>query len=175
LAPLASTNYLLTSEVGEITGPDWWQNYDPDSGMPRQAASWTCSACSLAWVERATQVNPGADEWSAVAEIGTPDNINSTYGLMDGSGAQLQRVLRDSYGIDSSQGWLNFDQAYAAYGDTTGMMSGGAWYHWVAIRGHDGGNLWIANSAPGYCGVDSSLSREQFNSLGPFSCVWLNY
>ena len=173
LAPLESANYLLSSEAGELVGPDWWQNFDPNTYMPRQAASWTCSACSLAWVERATQVNPYADEWSAVSEIGQPQNINSTYGLMDGSGAQLQRVLRD-YGIDSYQGWLNFDQAYATYGGTAGMMSGGAWYHWVAIRGHDGPNLWIANSAEGYCGVYSSLSREQFNALGPFSCVWLD-
>jgi hypothetical protein len=168
LAPLATVNYLLTSEIGEFVPP-----YDPETYMPRQAASWTCSACSLAWVERATQVNPGADEWSAVAEIGTPENINATYGLMDGSGAQLQRVLRDSYGRDSAQGWLNYDQAYATYGYTTGMMSGGNWYHWVAVRGHAGSDLYIANSAPGYKGVNSLLSREQFNALGPFSCVWL--
>jgi hypothetical protein len=173
LAPLTVADYLLTSEVGELIGPDWWRNYDPNTYMPRQAASWTCSACSLAWVERATQVNPGATEQSAVNEIGTPNNINSTYGLMDGSGAQLQRVLRD-YGIPSKQGWLNFDQAYAIYQTTAGMCSGGAWYHWVGVRGVDGPNLAVANSAEGYCGVYSTLTREQFNSLGPFSCVWLD-
>lgn len=168
LAPLQTVNYLLTSEVGELV-----PTYDPETSMPRQEASWTCSACSLAWVERATHVNPNASEWSAVEEIGQPQNINATYGLMDGSGAQLQRVLRDSYGLNSSQGWLNYDQAYATYGKATGMMSGGAWYHWVAIRGLSGSDLYIANSAPAYKGVYSTLSREQFNALGPFSCVWL--
>jgi hypothetical protein len=173
LAPLTVADYLLTSEVGEVIGPDWWRNYDPNTYMPRQTVSWTCSACSLAWVERATQINPGADEWSAVAEIGQPQNINPTYGLMDGSGAQLQRVLAE-YGVPSDQSWLSFDSAYAIYSQTAGMASGGAWYHWIGVRGASGGVLNIANSAPGYCGVYDTLTREQFNQLGPFSCVWLD-
>lgn len=147
--------------------------WNPEENMPRQAASWTCSACSLAWVERSTGSNPSADEWSAVSEIGQPENINPTYGLMDGSGAQLQRVLRDSYNHQSQQGWLNFDTVWAAAAHTCGMMSGGNWYHWVAIRGQSGSDIYIANSAPGYKGVYSTLSRDQFNSLGPFSVVLL--
>lgn len=175
LAPMQTTDYLLISEQ-EGMGPDWWWEFDPSTSMPKQTASWTCSACSLAWVERATRVNPNADEWSAVEEIGTPENINPTYGLMDGSGAQLRRVLIDSYGVPSSQGWLSFDSAYATYSYTAGMMSGGNWYHWVGVRGVDGnGNLWIANSAPGYKGIYDTLTRDQFNSLGPFSCVWLEH
>lgn len=173
LAPLQTTDYMLVSEY-EPLGPDWWENYDPETYMPRQAASWTCSACSLAWLERATQVNPGADEWSAVAEIGQPQNINPTYGLMDGSGAQLQRVLLETYGIPTSQSWLTFDTAYAYYSQTAGCMSGGNWYHWVGVRGVQGDCLYVANSAPGYKGVDSLLTREQFNALGPFSCVWMD-
>lgn len=141
--------------------------------MPRQSVDWTCSACSLAWVLRATATDTEANEWNMVEAIGTPQNINPTYGLMDGSGYQLRRVLGD-YGIPSSQGWLTFDQAYSQSGLSTGMMSGGAWYHWVAIRGKQGENLWIANSAPGYKGIYDSLSRADFNRLGPFSCVWLD-
>lgn len=140
--------------------------------MPHQAASWTCSACALAWVERSTGVNPAAEEWSAVAEIGEPENINATYGLMDSSGSQLRRVL-DEYGLPSSQGWLTFDYVYAIAEQTTGLMSGGAWYHWVGIRGTYGSTIWIANSAPGYKGIYDTLSREQFNNLGPFSVVYL--
>jgi hypothetical protein len=116
-----------------------------------------------------------ADEWRMVDEIGTPQNINSTYGLMDGSGYQLQRVLRE-YTLDSSQGWLTYEQVFAIAGENTGMMSGGSWYHWVAIRGRSDNNLWIANSAPGYRGIWDILTREQFNNLGPFSVVWVtNY
>src|SRR5262249_8601112 len=159
---------LLTSDTGEVVPPDWLKDYDPNEYMPPQAASWTCSACSLAWVLRATKVDPNASEQSMVQAIGEPQNINPTYGLMDGAGAQLQRVLGE-YGVPSGQGWLTFDQVWALAASTTGCMSGGAWYHWVGIRGQDGPNLAIANSAPGYKGIYSTLTREQFNALGPFS------
>ena len=140
--------------------------------MPPQVANWSCSACSLAWLERSLGVNPAASESSAIDEIGYPQNINATYGLMDGSGAQLQRVLAD-YGVATSQGWLTFDTVYAIAQQAPGCMSGGAWYHWVAIRGVDSSNIWIANSAPGYKGVYDTLTREQFNALGPFSVVYV--
>ena len=107
-----------------------------------------------------------------IGEIGIPQNINPQYGLMDGSGAQLQRVLLDR-GYDSEQSWLNFDTVYQLATSTTGMMSGANWYHWCALRGVQGDALWISNSAPGYRGVWDTLTRQQFNDLGGFSCVWL--
>ena len=164
---------VLSSEAGPETPTGWWAQYDPNTYMPRQQASWSCSACALAWVLRATQLDPNASEGSCIGAIGYPSNINETYGLMDGSGTQLRRVLSD-YDVATEQSWLSFDQAYAAFGDTTGMMSGGAIYHWVGVRGRTGdGQLWIANSAEGYCGVYSTLSRDQFNQWGPWSVVWL--
>ena len=140
--------------------------------MPHQVANWSCSACSLAWVQRSTSINPLANEISAIAEIGYPASINPTYGLMDASGSALQNVLAN-YGVSTKQLWGTFDQIYVLAEQTTGMMSGGAWYHWVSIRGVQGYSIWIANSAPGYKEVYDLLSREQFNSLGPFSCVYL--
>jgi len=146
--------------------------FDPETQMPRQSTSWTCSACSLSWVLRALRSAPDVDESQAVTLIGSPGNINATYGLMDSSGAQIRRVLAD-HGLNSSQNWLSFDQAYTIYATTPGCMSGAAWYHWVAVRGVAGAELSIANSAPGYKGVFSTLSREQYNALGPFSCIWI--
>lgn len=140
--------------------------------MPPQTYAWTCSSCALDWVLRATSADPNHGRAETVAEIGYTENINPTYGLMNGSGAELQRVLTE-HGLDSEQGWLDFDTVYALAQDTTGMMSGGAWYHWCAIRGTQGNNLWIANSAPGYMGIWDVLSRADFNRLGPFSVVYL--
>lgn len=117
-------------------------------------------------------MDTSANEWNMVDAIGTPQNINSTYGLMDGSGTQLRRVLGEN-GLDSSQGWLTYAQLYSVAGSYTGMMSGGAWYHWVAIRGVNGGNISIANSAPGYMGVWDTLTSSDFQRLGPFSVVWV--
>jgi hypothetical protein len=163
---------LLTSQAGPPTPPWWLAEYNPNEYMPPQQASWSCSACALAWVLRATRVDPGASEQSAIAAIGYPNNINPTYGLMDASGPAL-RAVYTTYGVPTLQGWLTFDQVWTLAGYTTGQMSGGAWYHWVGIRGRSGNDLAIANSAEGYKNVYSTLSREQFNALGPFSVVEL--
>jgi hypothetical protein len=93
---------------------------------------------------------------------------------MDGSGAQLQRVAREQFALESQQGWLTFDQVFSIADNFVAMMSGGAWYHWVAIRGRSGSDIWIANSAPGYMGVSEILSRNDFQRLGPFSVVWID-
>ncbi len=147
--------------------------WDPYTDMAPQVYSWTCAACSLDWVLRATGVAPDHTRQLAVEEIGYPDNINPLYGLMDASGGALQGVYEDLYGVQTDQGWFDFDTVYALAQDATGQMSGGAWYHWVAIRGIQGANLWIANSAPGYKGIWDVLSRADFNRLGPFSVVYL--
>ena len=141
--------------------------------MVPQIAEWTCSACALDWVMRAAIIEPNYDRIWAVLEIGYPANINPQYGLMDASGGALMDVYA-AHGQQTRHAYLNFDQVYAAVQRTTGQMSGGAWYHWVALRGVLGDDLWIANSAPGYKGVWDILSREDFNRLGPFSVVLLD-
>lgn len=163
---------LLSSEAGPPTPPWYLANLNRDAYMPPQQASWSCSACALAWVLRATGVNPNATEQSEIAEIGYPQNINPTYGLMDASGSAL-RAVYGRYEVPTVQYWMTFDEVYALAGFTTGQMSGGAWYHWVGIRGRSGPNIAIANSAEGYKGVFDTLDRSQFNALGPFSVVLL--
>jgi hypothetical protein len=147
--------------------------------MTPQVYAWTCSACSLEWVLRSTGLNPGsgdvyADRERTVYEIGYPDQINAAVGLTnkDGPGAALQSVLTE-YGQASGQGWLGYDAVYELAQQTTGLMSGTNWYHWVALRGISGDNLWIANSAPGYMGIWDVLSEADFLRLGGFNVVWL--
>jgi hypothetical protein len=53
------------------------------------------------------------------------------------------------------------------------VLNGLGWYHFVAIRGTYGDELWVANSAQSYDGVYDTVSRAQFNSLGPFQVVRL--
>src|SRR5262252_2720973 len=145
--------------------------------MPGQFYNWTCSACATEFVERALGYSRGADIYASrelvAYAIGYPDNINPTFGLMDGSGAQLQRVIKEQTGAESDQGYLDFDSTYALAQQTPGLMSGAAWYHWVAIRGVQGSTIWVANSAPGYKGIYDNVSREDFARLGGFSVVYL--
>jgi hypothetical protein len=140
--------------------------------MEPQLLDWTCAACSLDWLKVATGMEAASDRYTTTMQIGYTENINPTYGLMDGSGAELQRVLGE-YGQDSAQGWLDYDSVYALARETTGMLSGAVMYHWMSIRGVEGNNLWVANSAPGYKGIYSILSRDDFNRLGGWSVVWL--
>jgi len=157
-------------EVDVALGPPGIQ-WDAHLHMAPQYYDWTCAACSLDWVLTATWQRY-SDRYKTTMEIGYQHNINPSYGLMDGSGTELRRVLSD-YGLGSEQAWLDFDDVHALARQTTGMMSGAAWYHWVALRGVQGSSIWIANSAEGYKGVHSVLSRDDFNRLGGFSVVWL--
>jgi len=144
--------------------------------MPGQLYNWTCSACSLEWVKRsALSVSSGDiynDREQTIYEIGYPNNINATYGLMNSDGSALRQVLED-LGQETNQSWLDFDTMYELATGTTGMISGAQWYHWTAIRGVQGDTIWIANSAPGYMSVWNNLSRADWSRLGGFSCVWL--
>lgn len=140
--------------------------------MEPQLYGWTCSACSLDWVLRSAGIDPDSTRDQVVYAIGYTENINPAYGLMDSSGSALRAVL-DSYGQPTEHGWLSFDEVYARAQETTGMMSGAAWYHWVALRGVQGDAIWIANSAPGYRGIYDTLTRAQFEALGGFSVVTL--
>lgn len=140
--------------------------------MEPQIYDWTCAACSLDWVLRASRIDPNSNRVQVTHQIGYPHNINPQYGLMDANGSALQNVL-DSYGQPSEQSWLDFDTVYSLATHTTGLMSGAHWYHWVALRGVQGSNIWVANSAPGYKGIYDTLSRYDFDRLGGFSVVWL--
>jgi hypothetical protein len=150
--------------------------FDPWTSQPGQLYDWTCSACSLNWLQRATGLIVPADIYtsreSTVYEIGYTHNINAQVGLTNADGSALRAVL-DNYGMPTDQGWLDFDTTYELASETPGMMSGAKWYHWVGIRGVDSGCIWVANSAPGYKGVYDHVSREQFAALGGFSVVWL--
>jgi hypothetical protein len=142
--------------------------------MAPQLTDWSCSSCSLDWVKVATGMEAASDRYTTTMQIGYTDQINPWVGLtnVDGPGAALQQVLAE-YGQASQQAWLDFDAVYALAQQTTGMMSGTAWFHWVALRGVQGTNLWIANSAPNYMGVWDILSRSDFERLGGFSVVYL--
>lgn len=136
----------------------------------QQTADWTCSACSLAWLNRALDIDYATDEWSAVDYIGQPDNINENYGLMDASGLRLVQCLREQ-GAPAFNGWFNFDTVYTLAVGMPLLIGGVTWNHWVGVRTARDGLLMLANSARGWGGVYDTLSAEQFAQLGPFAAV----
>lgn len=145
-------------------------SYNPEEPMPHQVEAWTCSACSLAWLNRALHIDHATDEYSAVEYIGNPANINSTYGLMDGSGERLVQCLREQ-GAPAFNGWFDFDTAYALAQDWPLLIGGVNWYHWVGVRYSHSGLLHLANSAPGWTDIYDELGAGEWESLGPFAVV----
>ena len=145
-------------------------SYNPEEPMPPQTRDWTCSACSLAWLNRSLSIDYATDEFSAVEYIGEPENINSTYGLMDGSGARLSTCLREQ-GVPSLTAWLDYWSVFELARHMPLLIGGVEWNHWVGVRGVDIMDLVLANSAPGWCGVDQRMDEQQFNQLGPFAVV----
>jgi hypothetical protein len=80
------------------------------------------------------------------------------------------------YGLQSREIWTTFDEAYAIMRVSTGVINPTGMYHFMGIRGVDGyeaGDLWVANSAPGYKGIYDGLTRQQFNNLGPTKLIVL--
>lgn len=138
--------------------------------MPRQTRDWTCSACSLAWLNRAMGIDRATDEMAAAVLIGMPHNINQQFGLMDGSGSRLAQLLKEDRGMAWTAN-VEWDEARALSIDHALLLGGRRWYHWVGCRGIDGDLLWIANSAPGWKGVQDRLDHGTFNELGPWAAV----
>ena len=141
--------------------------YDPSTPQYPQTLDWSCSACSLAWLNRAMRIELAQDEYAAIDYIGDPQHINSTYGLMDGSGARLRDCLREQ-GVAAANGWWTFDQA-AQLAVGMGLLIGGVgWNHWVGVRGYDSssGQLALANSADGWMGVHQVLGQALVATCG---------
>jgi len=140
--------------------------------MAPQEYSWTCSVASFTWVMNATGIAPDLTREEALSLIGYPTCVNETYGLMS---AECLIAAYNSYGLEAAQAWVTYDQAYSVMSQTTGQINPIGMYHFMAIRGVDtnSGSLWVANSAPGYRGIYDTLTRDQFNSLGPVQLIYL--
>jgi hypothetical protein len=143
--------------------------------MPAQAYNWTCSVCSATWVLQATgtayQESDIYDARYAVGErMGYPSCVNPTYGCMSD---QCVIDTLASYGLVVRQAYVTFDEAFAIARVYTGTINPQGMYHFMALRGTSGSDLAVANSAEGYMGVYSTLSRSQFNALGPVSVIYV--
>jgi hypothetical protein len=143
--------------------------------MAPQAYGWTCSVCSATWCLQSTgtayQDSDIYDARYAVGQaMGYPSCVNEVYGCMS---SQCVVDVFAQHGLVAHAVWVTFDQAYAIAGMYTGTINPNGMYHFMALRGRSGADLAVANSAPGYRGVYDTLSREQFNALGPVEVIYL--
>ena len=147
-----------------ITPASWRDYFDRhrDLYMAPQVYDWTCSVCATTWVLQATGLNVNAAREQIAYELGYPTCVNPVYGLLDVN--CIERVFR-YYRAPCEIIWPHsFDEMYDIASRTTGTLNSTRWYHFVGIRGVDGPNLWIANSAQGYKGIYETISRGQWDA-----------
>lgn len=151
---------------------------DRNTAAVRQAASWTCSCASMAWVMNSLGVpSPDGglwDEWHAVNElrrIAGASAVSPAYGLAYGSGVDLEAVYRE-YGFTVER-MVDVSWAQLAYlcESSIGQIGGARLYHWVGLRGYDGMTFTLANPAPGWKSVGDELTASEWGTWGSWTAV----
>lgn len=152
--------------------------FNPDAKITPQPDDWSCAVRSAQWLLRSIGRNPG-DQW-VVSQLIDGGLVTRESGLQDGSGAALAAWITREYGAEG--GWtaasanpVTFDDVAAGAGINPTLIGGRAWNHWSGVRGMNAdGTLALANPSDGWRGVGQSMSRVQFDALGPFSAVYID-
>ncbi len=145
------------------------RQFDPETPTVFQTGSWQCSAASTAWLLRSLG-DPHSQE-DVVALLG-PGHISPELGLHFGDGRALVALLERS-GLLAANAFVSFEDVLARAGQRPLAMGGAGFYHWVGVRGRDGDTLLLANPGPGWRGIHQTLTRSEFEALGPFAAVWV--
>jgi hypothetical protein len=138
---------------------------------------WDCAACSLAWCLRS--VGFTLTEQDVIVGLG-PSRISPSLGLLDASGEGLVEYCAELGVIAENNPEASWADVAVAAGYQPMLIGGRSWCHWTAVRmgplaadRPDLDVLILMNPADGYMNVGQYLVPEQFDSLGPFSAVWL--
>lgn len=179
--PTAATLFSPSKKWEPIpwTEPDDGQDllYDRNEPAVLQAASWTCSCASLAWVMNALRVEAPSggkwNEWTGVDELRRicgASAVSPDYGLAYGNGQDLERVYVEYGYVVTRQGVGWSDLAYLCE-NAVGQLGGARWYHWSGLRGYDGLVFNLANPAPSWKGVQGDLDANEWNAWGAWTAV----
>lgn len=156
-----------------VAGPRYDANYHSIS----QNDDWSCAPTSMRWSLWAYGRQP-TEQWleSSMLSEGV---VSTRNGLEDATGAGLAAWASRHYGDAGYRGEhdpsVSFDEV-ATEAETRQhpiCLGGRGWYHWSGVRGFDGAKILLANPAPGWKGVSQTLSREQWEYLGPWSMMRL--
>jgi len=143
-------------------------DYDSTAVQTPQRKDWDCSAAATAWMGRA--LGWGWAELDVAYEFVRAGIATPALGLLDGTGAGIVRWLAmQPFEADNQR--VTFDQVADLVAGCPCIIGSSAWYHWVGVRSSTGDSLALANSAPGWAGIQQSLSRAQFDAFGDFFAV----
>lgn len=153
--------------------------FDRNEPPVRQAASWTCSCASMAWVMNALGVESPTggkwDEWDAVNELRRLcgyDAVSPDYGLAYASGVDLETVYVN-YGFVCARQVVSWAELAYFCELGVGQLGGARWYHWTGVRGYDGGQFSLANPAYSWKAVGDDLDPNEWNAWGQWNAVMI--
>lgn len=152
--------------------------FNPDHPDPVQNDQWSCSVHTTTWMLQSTRND---ETWSSVSrKMLNTGRVTYESGLSDASGAGLAQTLREMATGDpsiGSTGSASFDEVKDRAGRMAVGIGGRAWNHWSAVKGYDAQQdvLLLANSAPKWNGVGTSMDRDEFRRMGGISMVWMDY
>jgi SH3-like domain-containing protein len=147
-----------------------------------QLTPFSCSVGATFWCLRSLGLSLSQQD---LENVMVPALVSPDKGLLDGSGATIVSLLRQTYGLSvSNASQVGFDDVVARAGKAPIALGGSRWYveddgsvtgHWVAVRGYENDQLLLAN--PGGTGPhfgQQSLTRDDFAQRAPFAAVWFD-
>ena len=150
-------------------------SYDPTAPVVQQNHNWDCAEQSTLWAMTAFGRHP-ADAWMESSML--TEGIESTdLGLLVADGSKLAAWIAEQYGefgyAAYNNGNVSFDDVKSVAGQTPVLIGGRQWNHWSGVRRYSAAQDWLelANPADGWMGVFQSMTRQQFDALGPFSMI----
>lgn len=149
--------------------------YDPSTPVTPQSSGWDCAEQSTLWAMTAYGRHP-SDAWMEASML--TSGIESTdLGLLVADGSKLAAWITEQYGEFNyhayNNGSVSFDDVISVAGTSPVIIGGRQWNHWSGVRRYDTGNKWLelANPSDGWMGIQQTMTRQQFDALGPFSMV----
>lgn len=154
--------------------------YDRAEPTIAQSADWDCAPTSTRWALIAVGRNP-SESW-VESTMKADGIVSEADGLLDSSGKALADWITKQYGefgyySNNEPRGVSFqflaEEFMAPNNPYPGLIGGTVWNHWSGLRGYDKTRdvLLLANPAEGWMGVGQTMTRQQFQALGPFSLV----
>jgi hypothetical protein len=175
-----AADYLDASGFGTASEQQTVQSarvFDPTTPDEKQRQSWTCAIRSVMWLLKSIGISVSPEE---AQDAMSPRYVTSDVGLLDASGAGIVKVLADRWGVTARNlPSASFDDVMQLAGKQPVAIGGRNWGgpglgHWSAVRGVDGDRLALANPAAGQRFGQTTLSRNDWARIGPFSAVVVN-
>lgn len=172
---LAEAQAILGAAPMPTTAPV----YNPDTPTIIQSDEWSCAPTAATWGMTAFGRHPSA-EWMKSTMV-AEGYESAAQGLLDGSGAGLAAFLTEQYGeygySAANSARVSFDDVKSVAGTSPVLLGGHGWGgsgHWTGVRRYDPTTDTLVLANPGGTGPiygQQSLSRQQFEQIGPVSMV----